>query len=182
MSVEEAKKRALAIVREKGLDVALITAYLETRHYPSWSQRDDFAKYNIGLSGISGGPMPVTVGFTRGNGRAVTAELDGNVFTLRGVWYLPMSFDSSDAATVYEGVEMLLDDDVVLACVYLARDHEACIPAQFSMVSVEAYHSSPTAEQLLAKISDLVKTHKAKQAAERQAAETEKYRGKFSFD
>jgi hypothetical protein len=51
------------------------------------------------------------------------------------------------------------------------------------MVSVEAYHSSPTAEQLLAKkISDLVKTHKAKQAAERQAAETEKYRGKFSFD
>jgi hypothetical protein len=28
---------------------------------------------------------------------------------------------------------------------------------KFSMVSVEAYHSSPTADQMLAKISDLVK-------------------------
>jgi hypothetical protein len=28
---------------------------------------------------------------------------------------------------------------------------------KFSMVSVEPYHSSPTADQLLAKISDLVK-------------------------
>jgi hypothetical protein len=126
--------------------------------------------------------MPVTVGFASGNGNSVTAQLDGIVFTLRGVWYLPMSFDSSIATDIYEGVELLLGNDVVLAGVYQARDHDACIPAQFSLVSVEGYHSSPTAEQLLTKISDLIKAHKAKQAAERQAAETEKYRGKFSFD
>lgn len=71
------KERLSKFARDKKLDSALSDLWKEIRHYPAWSSRDDFEKWNkLHLAGISGSKEGDTesVEFSHGNQRFKITE------------------------------------------------------------------------------------------------------------
>ena len=49
----ELQKKAENFIKEKKYDLHLIDLFLNTQHFSSWINRDNFEEYNFGLTDIS---------------------------------------------------------------------------------------------------------------------------------
>lgn len=49
----ELQKKAESFIKEKKWDLHLMNLFLNTQHFSSWMNRDDFDDYNFGLKDIS---------------------------------------------------------------------------------------------------------------------------------
>lgn len=180
MNFEQAKKKALDRVREKGLDKLLIAAFLETNHYPSWSKNSPAGEWNIGLANISGVEVSRKVGYFEEKGEAVVAELDGIRFQLSGSKHFTDDDGSGICGT--QTASLHIGEACVLSGLFFFYDIDACIPEDFSLYSVEEYHENAAMEQLLRRISELIKLKRIQQKELQQKKQAEHYSGKFSFN
>lgn len=92
------KERLSKFARDQKLDAALSDLWKEIRHYPAWSSRDDFEKWNkLHLAGISGSKEGETesVEFSQGNQRFKITER--RWYGIEGERYSDMSlFEDSE--------------------------------------------------------------------------------------
>ena len=179
MNVEEAKMKALARVREKGLDRQLIAAFLETKHYPSWSTNQKSQDWNIGLTDIGSVQVEPQYGRRDALMNVVVATLDGVRFRITGS-LLTTCMPDGDLYTS-QTVWLHIGDACLLEGHYALRAHDACIPEQFNLVMVEEYHEGPELESLLGRIAELIEQKQQKAREAQQKAQAEKYSGKFTF-
>ncbi|CAJ3483375.1 hypothetical protein [Burkholderia pseudomallei] len=179
MNFEEAKKKALARVREKGLDWQLIAAFLETKHYAAWNTNQTNQDWNIGLQDIGSAEVEPQYGRRDALMNSVVATLDGVRFQLTGS-LLTTCMPDGELYTS-QTVWLHIGETCVLEGHYALRAHDACIPEQFNLVSVDEYHEGPELESLLARIAELIEQKQRRTREAQQKAQAEKYSGKFTF-
>lgn len=96
------KERLSRFAKENGLDRALIAVWEEIKHYPAWSQREDFTKWNsLELGGIDGSDEGdvKTVIFTTDEGQRFMLSLTRSA-GMEGDAYADFSF-SEDGLEVF---------------------------------------------------------------------------------
>lgn len=180
MDVKEAKQRALRLMREKGMDLTLIKTYQAIKHYPSWAERDDFnEKWNIGLGDISGEEVTLEVGYLKDCCRLTVAEIDGVKFKIGGFAKFDVMPDGSSLDM--EAVALYVDGKCVIAALYSRNGVDAILPSDFRLSSVEEFHQSAVAEQVLQSVSNLIDRWQAKKKVASHESDVAKYEGKFSF-
>jgi hypothetical protein len=178
----ELKEKAKKYVKEKRWDYLLVNAYLETKHFTSWSRRHDFEeKWNIGLTNISSEIRTLECGYKKNeNNEFLVANLNNIKFKiggLRDTTYMP----DGDAYTTLS-IVLLIDEKVVLSFRYSVDADDPFSARDYGIVSVEELHSAPEISELLEGIEKAVDEKNDRDELKRKQEENNSYEGKFTFD
>jgi hypothetical protein len=170
MTNSELRAKAEKLIRENKWDLFLIELYLNSRHFNSWKQRDDFDQYNFGLLNIS------KISKENINGKKSVEFLAA---TFNEVNFMIGNVGESDPTVV-----LYIDEKLVMNCSYVYHADEMCTfqPKDHKLISVEEFHSNPKIEKLLSDTSIAYKNKEHERNQKNKKKLDESLNGKFTLD
>jgi hypothetical protein len=170
MTNSELREKAKKLIKENKWDLYLIELYLNSRHFNSWKQRDDFDQYNFELLNIS-------------------KLIKENICGKESVEFLTATFNEINFMIGNVGesdptIILYIDEKIVMHCRYVYHADEMCTfqPKDHKLFSVEEFHSNPKIEQLLSGTSNAYKKSERERNQKNKQKFDESYDGKFTFD
>jgi hypothetical protein len=180
MNIDEIKESARNFIVDKGWDLLLMEAYLTTRHFIAWSDRDDFQeRWNIGVKNIYGVTRPVDIGYVNDEAEFLCGEIAGINFQLGGV----MDYDSMPDGDSFNtaNISLFVEGRRVMAVRYTFSSLDTYFAEDYRIFCVEEFHNDEIIGRLLFSLHN-GKIEQEKRGVELdRIKEEEKYRGKFSF-
>jgi hypothetical protein len=170
MSNSELRAKAEKLIKENKWDLHLIELYLNSRHFNSWKQRDDFDQYNFGLINIC--QISKENVFGKDSVKFLTATFNGVNFMIGNV-------AESDPTVI-----LYIDEKLVMHCRYVYHADEMITfqPKDHKLISVEEFHSNPKIEKLLTETSIAYKNKERERNQKNRKKLDESFDGKFTFD
>jgi len=174
------QEKAKKIMVERKWDILLIEAYLTTKHFVAWSQREDFEEcWNVGIRSLKGVRRNIDVSYIRQETEFVSGEFNEINFQLGGVNDYSSMPDGDSFNTT--NIALFIDSKRVLAVRYVMKNYEAYSPQDYSLLSVEEFHNHPSIEPLLGGIHFEKLQQEIKRKEREKIEEEKKYAGKFTF-
>jgi hypothetical protein len=180
MDVNELKNKAKNLMIERKWDFLLMDAYLMTKHFVAWSQRDDFDEcLNVGVKNVKGIERSIDISYLKEDAKFICGEISGVNFQLGGVTDYSSMPDGDSFITT--NIALFIDDKRVLAARYTMDRDEAYFADDYSLLSVEEFHSNDSIEPLLLALNEGKKEQERKSKERERLENEQKYKGKFSF-
>ena len=180
MDVNQIKDKAKNLMIERKWDILLMDAYLITKHFVAWSQRDDFDEcWNVGVSNVKGVTRSIDVSYIKDDAEFICGEIRGIKFQLGGVTDYSSMPDGDTFITA--NISLFIDEIRVLAVRYTMDRDEAYFAEDYSILSVEEFHRNDSIEPLLMAIKEGKKEQERKSKDRERVENEKKYDGKFSF-
>jgi len=132
--MESDSEKAKILLNKSHASYHLVEFWLEVRHYPSWSKRDDFdLKWNFGVSDIASGERTVSTRFGPKTLKFVSGNFAGDNFEIvsdkRAPWW--PDDDAGSVVTLW----FVWNAKQVLVANYITGDDDI-IPSHFELFSV----------------------------------------------
>ena len=183
MSIENSQDKAKNLVVKNGWDNLLIEAHLNLQHYPHWSQthKGFEEEINIGVKNVSGIQQSLDVSYINNEVEFTKCEFGGICFMIGGSSHSGGSIGGGGGLTAY-GVALFIDDIRVLALKYFYYAKEYVAPKDYSLHSVEEFHSNPKINDLLIGLHEAKKAHETKINEKKRRDKEVSYKSKFTFD
>ena len=181
MSNLELQKKAENFIKEKKWDLHLIDLFLNTQHFSSWINRDNFEEYNFGLTDISFLEKEIELKHSKKNIEFLRAKFDDINFMIGG------DFDSfstpDDSYYAIQTVILYLEENIVMNIRYEQPNLDyLSLANQYKVWSVEEFHNHQSLNDLLTKTFESNKQQEKERNRNRTKERDNSYKDKFSFD
>lgn len=176
----ELKEKAESFIKEKKWDLYLIDLFLNTKHFSSWSQRDDFESYNFGLTDITFLDKEIELKHSKKIIKFLRAKFNDINFMIGGEHE---SMYTPDSSFSLQTVILFIDEKLVMYVRYDEPDIDySSLSSQYEVWSVEEFHNHTSIQELLSK-TYLTNKQKTIERNNKFNSERDKsYKDKFSFD
>lgn len=180
MDVNQLQDKAKKIMIERKWDILLIDAYLTTKNFVAWSERENFyGRFNVGITNIKGIKRSIDVSYIKDDTEFICGEIKGIKFQLGGVTHHSTMPDGD--AFITTNLSLFIDEKCVLAVRYTMDRDKAYSYDDYSILSVEEFHKNDSIEPLLIAIRDGKNEQESKSKELERIDNEKKYEGKFSF-
>ena len=177
----ELQKKAESFVKEKKWDLHLMNLFLNTQHFSSWMNRDDFDDYNFGLKDISLKDKEIELKNSKKNLQFLKASFNDINFMIGGDFDSFILPDDSYCAT--QTVILCLEEEIVMNVRYESPNSDySSLASEYKIRSVEEFHNHVLLHELLLQ-TYLANKQKIIQRNNKFNSERNKsYKDKFTFD